>query len=50
MPRFEPNPARRPAIVAGAEKARRVLGWTPTHSSIDEIIESAWRWHGRNSG
>ncbi len=44
------RPGDPPALVAGAEKARRVLGWTPTHSSIDEIIESAWRWHGRNSG
>lgn len=41
-PRRPGDPA---ALVASAEKARRVLGWTPRHSSVDEIIGSAWRWH-----
>ena len=38
-----------PSLVASADKARRVLGWEPTNSSIDQIISSAWRWHSRNS-
>jgi UDP-glucose-4-epimerase GalE len=41
-PRRPGDPA---ALVASAEKARRVLGWSPRHSSVDEIIGSAWRWH-----
>jgi UDP-arabinose 4-epimerase len=32
------------SLVAAAGKAKDVLGWTPQHSSIDEIIASAWRW------
>ena len=42
------RPGDPPALVASAEKARRVLGWVPQHSGIDNIISSAWRWHGRN--
>lgn len=32
-------------LVADASRARAVLGWQPTHSSIGEIVETAWRWH-----
>ena len=32
-------------LVASSEKARRDLGWEPAHTSLDTIIESAWRWH-----
>ena len=34
-----------PRLVAAAEKARRVLRWTPRHSSLKNILESAWAWH-----
>jgi len=34
-----------PALVAAAERARNVLGWAPTCSDIDNIIQTAWRWH-----
>ncbi len=41
--------ARRPgdpaSLVATADKARDVLGWRPSHSDIDTIVASAWRWH-----
>ncbi len=43
-PRREGDP---PVLVASAEKARRVLGWSPTRSSITNIIETAWRWHAK---
>jgi UDP-arabinose 4-epimerase len=36
-----------PALVAAAEKARDILGWEPKHSSIDNIIATAWRWHAQ---
>jgi UDP-glucose 4-epimerase len=39
------RPGDAPRLVASAEKARRELGWTPRHSSIEEIIASAWEWH-----
>jgi len=44
--------ARRPGdparLVASAEKAKRELGWAPAHTQIEEIVESAWRWHQRH--
>jgi UDP-arabinose 4-epimerase len=36
-----------PALVADAAKAETILGWKPTHSSISEIIDTAWRWHDK---
>jgi UDP-glucose 4-epimerase len=32
------------AIVAGAEKIRHVLGWTPRHQDLDGIVASALAW------
>lgn len=32
-------------LVAGSEKARKLLGWTPSRPDVREIIESAWKWH-----
>jgi len=34
-----------PELVASADKARRELGWQPRHTTLDTIIETAWRWH-----
>jgi UDP-glucose 4-epimerase len=36
------DPAR---LVASAELARRLLGWQPAVTSLEQIVESAWRWH-----
>lgn len=33
-----------PELVAAAGKARDLLGWQPAHSSLDEIVDQAWRW------
>ena len=44
--REEPRrPGDPPALVASAEKAGRELGWRPQFPTLEEIIESAWRWH-----
>jgi UDP-glucose 4-epimerase len=46
--RIEPRRAGDPSrLIAEAGRAARVLGWKPQHSSLDEIIESAWKWHSR---
>ena len=39
------RPGDPPVLVAAAERARTSLGWTPRRSAIEEILESAWRWH-----
>ncbi len=44
-PRRDGDPA---SLIAASEKARSVLGWTPTRSDIDAIVESAWRWHAKD--
>ncbi len=32
-------------LLASKERAERVLGWQPELSSLETIIETAWRWH-----
>jgi UDP-glucose 4-epimerase len=32
-------------LIASSEKARKVLGWNPTRTSIHQIISNAWNWH-----
>ena len=39
------RPGDPPALVAQASHTVAVLGWRPRRSSLDEILESAWRWH-----
>jgi UDP-glucose 4-epimerase/UDP-arabinose 4-epimerase len=33
-----------PSLVADPTRARELLGWTPKHSSLDEIVADALRW------
>lgn len=40
-PRRPGDPA---VLVASKEKLKRTLGWEPSHSSLEEIIQSAWAW------
>ena len=41
----ERRPGDPPVLVASAEKAKAELGWQPQVTSLEGIIESAWRWH-----
>lgn len=34
-----------PQLVAATGQAERLLGWRPRHSSLEEILASAWAWH-----
>ena len=34
-----------PVLVAGAEKVRAALGWSPKFPDLRSIIETAWDWH-----
>ncbi len=45
----ERRPGDPPMLVAAAERARQVLGWTPSHSSLDNILGTAWRWQEQKS-
>ena len=37
-----------PVLVAAAERAREILGWTPRRSTLDEMLGSAWAWRQAN--
>ncbi|MGG4411217.1 UDP-glucose 4-epimerase GalE [Niallia taxi] len=32
-------------LIASSLKARQVLGWNPTRTSIEQIVSDAWSWH-----
>lgn len=42
------RPGDPPALVADASKAEQILGWRPQHSDIENIVRTAWRWHGQD--
>lgn len=41
--------ARRPGdpavLVASSARIRRELGWSPRYPQLEQIVDSAWRWH-----
>ena len=39
-----------PILCASPKRIMHELGWKPEHSSLREIIESAWRWKQKQSG
>ncbi|HEY7827912.1 MAG TPA: UDP-glucose 4-epimerase GalE [Candidatus Limnocylindrales bacterium] len=39
-----------PILVAAAERAHEVLGWTPRQGSLAEMIGSAWAWRQAHPG
>jgi UDP-arabinose 4-epimerase len=46
--RFEFAPRREgdaAILVADSRRIRDSLGWTPQHSSLDEIVATAWQWY-----
>jgi UDP-glucose-4-epimerase GalE len=39
------RPGDPPELVAAVGRAAKLLGWRAAHSSLEEILSSAWRWH-----
>jgi len=37
-----------PSLYADSSKAKAELGWTPKFSTIEPIVETAWKWYARN--
>jgi len=35
-------------LVAGSEKLRRELNWSPQYDNVRDIIKTAWKWHRRH--
>ena len=46
LPRRQGDP---PILVGESEKARRVLGWRPQYQNLEIIIDTAWRWHQKET-
>lgn len=40
----ERRPGDPPSLVADARRIGELLGWTPHHDDLDEIVQSAWNW------
>jgi len=41
------RPGDPPALVAGADRIREVLGWVPQRNNLDTIAEDALSWEKR---
>jgi UDP-glucose 4-epimerase len=46
-PRRPGDPA---VLIASSEKISQELGWKPHYSKLDDIIETAWKWHQKYYG
>src|SRR4030043_488791 len=44
-PRRPGDPAR---LVAGSEKIKKELGWTPIYPDLGTIVNTAWQWHQKH--
>jgi UDP-glucose-4-epimerase GalE len=44
LPRRDGDP---PVLLADGSKARGIMGWHPRLSSLERIVETAWRWHSQ---
>jgi UDP-arabinose 4-epimerase len=38
-----------PVLIGSSDKIQKELGWRPEFQSLDTIVETAWRWHNKNS-
>jgi UDP-arabinose 4-epimerase len=43
----ERRPGDPDCLVAEAAKASKTLGWSPQHSTLEEIVQTAWNWKVR---
>jgi UDP-glucose 4-epimerase len=39
------RPGDPPELIADARLAQKLLDWTPKYTTIESIVETAWRWH-----
>ena len=39
------RPGDPPTLVASGQRARKLLGWQPEFTDLDDILASAWDWH-----
>jgi UDP-glucose 4-epimerase len=39
------RPGDPPSLIGSGEKARKILGWNPQYSSLEDILSHSWQWH-----
>ena len=39
-----------PELVADASRAADILGWRPQFPELDQIVDTAWKWHSKKAG
>ena len=47
---FEYHPRRegdREYLVSNSIRSKKILNWKPIHSSLNNIIKTAWKWHSK---
>jgi len=42
------RPGDPPILTSDASRARNELGWQPQKPSLEEMVQSAWKWHTKN--
>ena len=45
----ERRPGDPPVLIGSSDKIRKTLGWDPVYNTLENIIETAWRWHKKIS-
>ena len=43
------RPGDPPVLIGSSDKIRNILGWNPVYNSLENIIETAWRWYKKTS-
>jgi UDP-glucose 4-epimerase len=41
------RPGDPPVLIGSSDKIRKILGWDPVYNSLNQIIDTAWRWHNK---
>nr|WP_275974284.1 UDP-glucose 4-epimerase GalE [Argonema galeatum] len=44
------RPGDPPMLVGSSDKARKILGWQPEYSDLNNILSHAWKWHQQRHG
>ena len=45
MPFYEGDVRDAALLVADRTRAKKVLGWTPRVTKMEDIVATAWNWH-----
>lgn len=35
-------------LIASSDKAKKILGWKPRYTNVEQVIGTAWTWHQKH--